>query len=31
MNRIGPSKMTLYVANADGSGERALLPPIQWP
>src|SRR5690348_17073859 len=27
MNRIGPSKLMLYVANADGSGERALLPP----
>ncbi|MEO8313193.1 MAG: hypothetical protein ABI645_00220 [Pseudomonadota bacterium] len=26
MNRIGPSKMTLYVANADGTGERTLLP-----
>src|SRR5262245_65535988 len=26
MNRIGPSKMSLYVANADGSGERRLLP-----
>ena len=26
MNRIGPSKMELYVANADGSGERRLLP-----
>src|SRR5450432_3439947 len=26
MNRIGPSKMTLFVANADGSGERRLLP-----
>lgn len=26
MNRIGPSKMALYVANADGSGERRLLP-----
>ena len=25
MNRIGPSKMTLYVANADGTGERRLL------
>lgn len=27
MNRIGPSKLMLYVANADGSGERPLLPP----
>lgn len=27
MNRIGPSKLMLYVANADGSGERALLAP----
>lgn len=26
MNRIGPSKMELYVANADGSGEHRLLP-----
>lgn len=26
MNRISPSKMTLFVANADGSGERRLLP-----
>jgi Tol biopolymer transport system component len=26
MNRIGPSRMELYVANADGSGERRLLP-----
>ena len=26
MNRIGPSEMWLYVANADGSGERRLLP-----
>ena len=26
MNRIGPSKMALYIANADGSGERRLLP-----
>lgn len=26
MNRIGPSQMWLYVANADGSGERRLLP-----
>ena len=26
MNRIGPSKMTLFVANADGTGERRLLP-----
>jgi Tol biopolymer transport system component len=27
MNRIGPSRLTLHVANADGSGERSLLPP----
>ena len=27
MNRIGPSKLVLHVSNADGSGERALLPP----
>src|SRR5215213_10635298 len=26
MNRIGPSKMELFIANADGSGERRLLP-----
>src|SRR5690606_36438151 len=26
MNRIGPSKLMLYVANTDGSGERPLLP-----
>ncbi|MEO6340568.1 MAG: hypothetical protein ABIO39_11050 [Caulobacteraceae bacterium] len=26
MNRIGPSKMELYVANADGSNERRLMP-----
>ncbi|MEO6185875.1 MAG: hypothetical protein ABIP38_00255, partial [Steroidobacteraceae bacterium] len=26
MNRIGPSKMSVYIANADGSGERRLLP-----
>jgi Tol biopolymer transport system component len=26
LNRIGPSKMELYIANADGSGERRLLP-----
>src|SRR3954471_7425316 len=26
MNRIGPSKMELYVANADGTGEHRLLP-----
>jgi Tol biopolymer transport system component len=26
MNRIGPSKMELYVANADGANERRLLP-----
>jgi Tol biopolymer transport system component len=25
MNRLGPSQLTLYVANADGSGERPLL------
>ena len=25
MNRIGPSASTLYVANADGTNERALL------
>ena len=25
MNRIGPSKMELYIANADGTGERRLL------
>jgi len=25
MNRLGPSQMVLYVANADGSGERPLL------
>ena len=25
MNRIGPSKSELYVANADGSGEHKLL------
>src|SRR5260370_15079858 len=24
MNRLGPSQMTLYIANADGSGERQL-------
>jgi Tol biopolymer transport system component len=24
MNRLGPSQMTLYIANADGSGERPL-------
>jgi Tol biopolymer transport system component len=29
MNRIGPSKMSLYIANADGSGERRLLPDSQ--
>jgi Tol biopolymer transport system component len=29
MNRIGPSQMSLYVANADGSGERRLLPDSQ--
>jgi len=29
MNRIGPSKMELFVANADGSGERRLLPDSQ--
>jgi Tol biopolymer transport system component len=26
MNRIGPSRMELYIANADGSEERRLLP-----
>ena len=26
MNRIGPSKMELYVANADGTGEHRLMP-----
>jgi Tol biopolymer transport system component len=26
MNRMGPSEMVLYVANADGSGERKLFP-----
>jgi Tol biopolymer transport system component len=26
MNRIGPSKMTLFVANADGTAEHRLLP-----
>ena len=26
MNRISPSKMTLFIANADGSGEQRLLP-----
>jgi len=26
MNRIGPSKLELYVANADGAGEHRLLP-----
>jgi Tol biopolymer transport system component len=26
MNRIGPSKMSVYIANADGSNERRLLP-----
>ena len=26
MNRIGPSKLELYVANADGSNEHRLLP-----
>lgn len=25
MNRIGPSKSELYVANADGTGEHKLL------
>ena len=24
MNRLGPSQLVLYVANADGSGERPL-------
>jgi len=28
MNRIGPSKMALYVAGADGSGEHRLLPEV---
>jgi Tol biopolymer transport system component len=27
LDRIGPSQATLYVAQADGSGEHALLPP----
>lgn len=27
LDRIGPSQATLYVAQANGSGERALLPP----
>ena len=26
MNRLGPSQMTLYIANADGSGEHPLFP-----
>ena len=26
MNRLAPSKMVLYIASGDGSGERALLP-----
>jgi Tol biopolymer transport system component len=26
MNRIGPSKMELFIANADGTGERKLMP-----
>jgi Tol biopolymer transport system component len=26
MNRIGPSKLELYIAHADGTGERRLLP-----
>jgi Tol biopolymer transport system component len=26
MNRIGPSQMEIYIANADGSGEHRLLP-----
>src|ERR1700688_4837569 len=26
MNRLGPSQMTLYVANADGSSEHPLFP-----
>ena len=26
MNRIGPAASTLYIANADGSDERMLLP-----
>jgi Tol biopolymer transport system component len=29
MNRIGPSRMALYIANADGSDERRLLPDSQ--
>ena len=29
MNRIGPSKMSLYISNADGSGEHRLLPDSQ--
>jgi len=29
MNRIGPSKLELYVANADGTGEHRLLPQSQ--
>lgn len=28
-NRIGPSASTIYVANADGTNERALLPANQ--
>lgn len=28
-NRIGPSASTLYVADADGSNERALIPTNQ--
>src|SRR4029077_5268200 len=27
MNRIGPSNADLFIANADGTGERKLLPP----
>src|SRR3989442_3083454 len=26
MNRIGPSKVELFIANADGTGERAIFP-----
>src|SRR4029077_13381943 len=26
MNRLGPSQMTLYIANANGAGERPLFP-----
>ena len=31
MNRIGPSKSELYVANPDGSGEHKLLPELCTP